>query len=34
MDALAEEEQVLRIIQALHSSRPPPLYLLHAAFRI
>jgi len=31
---LIREEQVLDLIQALHSSRPPPLYLLHAAFLI
>lgn len=28
------KEQVLHLIQARHSSRPPPLYLFHATFLI
>lgn len=31
---LAEEVQSLHRVQALHSSRPPPLYLLHTALLI
>jgi hypothetical protein len=31
---LAEQVQSLHIVQALHSSRPPPLYLLHATLLI